>query len=104
MNNKITIPDDLMLDNCTTCGRPQNWHHTPNNRLTACQFKPADRHKWVGGYRLGDPRIAQDKYRVIADCGYECRGYETRIKGDDTTLCPDCVPLLTGGLAGREAR
>jgi len=57
-----------------------------------------DKHKWVGGYRLGHPSIAQDKQKVTADCGHTCLGHETRIRGDGSTLCLRCIPLFTGAL------
>lgn len=60
--------------------------------------KQKDKHKWVGGYRLGHPKVTEGKYKVIADCGHQCLGHETRIRGDGTTLCPDCVPTFTGAL------
>ncbi len=59
-----------------------------------------DNHKWIGGYKLGHPAIPQDRIKVKADCGHVCLAYETRIRGDGSTLCPACVPLLTGALAG----
>ncbi len=66
--------------------------------MTKDKHTASDKHKWVGGYRLGHPAIAQDKYHVIADCGHECKGYETRVVGNERTICPDCVPTMVGAL------